>query len=97
MPNLFDKAKKKAPKTSKATTAKREVIIKGMDKDFDDIIKLKEEVDTKSAKIKTLHKSILDKGRENYLSIYEKEQKNPGSFNLATPAGHSVLVVPMER
>jgi len=97
MANLFDKAKKSPTAKAKKTTEKKEVIVKGLDKEFADIIKLKKEVDEKSAKIATIHKQILDKGRDTYLKIYDEESKNPGSFNIATPDGHKVLVVPMER
>lgn len=98
MPNLFDKSKKKAPKT-KAKTEKRTITLaeEAMNTTFARIIKLKQEIDTRGGELKGLLASVLVEGKKNFVETYEKEQKNPGSFNMASPDGQKVLVVPMER
>jgi hypothetical protein len=98
MANLFDKSKKKAPK-SKAKSDKTNVILsdKEMNKKFARIIELKSEIDTRGGELKGLLAGVLVEGKKNFVAIYEKEQKNPGSFNMTTEDGQKVLVVPMEK
>ena len=98
MANLFDKSKKKAPKAKKATE-KRIISLaeEAMNATFKRIIELKTEIDTAGGELKTLLASATGEGKRLFVETYVKEQKNPGSFYMATPDGQKVLVVPMER
>ncbi|MFV2013883.1 MAG: hypothetical protein ACC656_00505 [Candidatus Heimdallarchaeota archaeon] len=98
MANMFAKAKKKeTPK--KAKSEKREVILdtSGFNPKFDKIVKLKEEIDIRGAKLKVLLGEVLIEAKTKFVTIFDKEQKYPGSFMLLAPNGTKCMVVPMER
>ena len=98
--NMFAKKKVSA---KKATTAKKDdktiVVIKG--NEFDEKLKrfnaLKVETKNLEAELKGLEGDIKGEGVEKFIELYEKGQRNPGSFKLASDSGEKVMVIAMDR
>ena len=98
--NMF--AKKKAT-AKKETTAKKDdkiiVVIPGSE--FDEKLKrfnaLKVETKNLEAELKGLEGDIKAEGVEKFVELYEKGQRNPGSFKIASDSGEKVMVIAMDR
>jgi len=98
--NLFAK-KKAAAKTTPAAKKddKTTVLIPGID--FDTNLKrfneLKTSIANDTAELKGLEGDIKGEGVEKFIELYEKGQRNPGSFKLASDSGEKIMVIAMDR
>lgn len=100
--NLFAKAKKSAPKTTKAKTEKTRISIS--DETFYDKIERLETLNTemKSAKAKAdiISSEIKEIGKEEWSNLYSETRKNPGSVmleNIKNGNIAQVMFVPADR
>lgn len=95
MANLFSKAKKAAPKTTKAKAEKVRITIS--DPSFYDKIEklesLNNEMKSSKAKADMLSAEIKDLGKDKWAELYTETGKNPGSVMLENIQGEDVAQV----
>jgi hypothetical protein len=96
MTNLFKAAKEKAPEKKVASKEKLAVQVPHIADDLERLAKINEQIDALSAEAKMLTETVKGTAIEEFVHIYEKDSKYPGSFNLE--AGNaSVMFIPVDR
>ena len=97
--NLFDKAAaKKAPAKAKKDDKER-IVIAG--KDFDTnlvtLAKLTKEIKNLETELEIAKAVVKQNGIQEYIKLYEKLKRNPGSYNLVSESGASAMILSMDK
>lgn len=98
MANIFKKAKDSGTPTATKVSNKKEVALndKELEKNLARLAKVNEEMDSLSAEANDLTGQIKPRLVEEFVKLYNAEQKYPGSFNL-TAGKSSVMVIPTDK
>lgn len=95
---LFAKAKETAPKVEKKSN-KISILVQGEDFDFhlNKIVQLEAQIDQLTAELEISKGIIKEIGAERFNEKYSETGGYPGSFNLSSDSGASVMFVPMDK
>jgi len=97
--NLFDKAAaKKAPAKAKKDDKERIVIAgKDFDTNLTTMADLTKKIKNLEAELELSKAVVKQVGIQEYIKLYEKLKRNPGSFNIVSESGSNVMVLASDR
>lgn len=95
---LFAKAKQTAPKAEKKSD-KVTIAVSGDEFDFhlNKIVQLEAQIDQLTAELEMSKGIVKEIGYEKFNERYSQSGGYPGSFNLSSDSGSTIMVVPMDK
>lgn len=98
MANLFDKAKNNGTKPAAKASSKTEVVVndKNLEKNLRQLANVNSQIDALNATAADLTGQIKPRIIEEFVKVYSKDKKYPGSFNLKAGLS-SLMVVPTDK
>jgi hypothetical protein len=98
MSNLFKKAKDSGTSATPKASNKQEVVVndKELEKNLRQLANVNQQIDALNATAADLNGQIKPRIVEEFVNLYNKEKKYPGSFNLKAGSS-SLMVVPTDK